>query len=201
MRFHNTATLVAPTACPAAPGAEALADLPAQTIVLIDGAPDAAARAGAILACLAQARGETVRIFSTEAAAAALSGVRVQIVALPAAPSHGEDYADAQRDGDARAALYERALVSAAHTSGHRVVIVAAPDAARAPLGVAAFTWRPLGARLTDVIALRVEASARPGIRFKLRRYEDIPSRGAAMRYDGVVEIGETPRAAELRGR
>jgi hypothetical protein len=51
-------------------------------------------------------------------------------------------------------------------------------------------------------VALRAEASAAPGMRVKLRPFEDIPAKGAALRYDGVIEIGpDVGATSNLRGR
>ncbi|MBL8548591.1 MAG: hypothetical protein JNJ73_01295 [Hyphomonadaceae bacterium] len=96
--------------------------------------------------------------------------------------------------GEARARRLEGALddVRARLSPERTILFVSSPDGARAPVGLSGETWRPLGARLPPQksISLRAEASAKPGVRVRLTPFEDLPAVGAALRYDGIVEVG-----------
>jgi len=201
--------LAGPTvACAQVDGAEALFTDQAETLILIDGlGAEAAAGAGA-LGCLAAARGGRVLLAAEEGMAGQLgpvarrlaaSGAQTMFAALgPAGIGGDRSPEDSRSEGEARAAAYAAALSTTATAGEHRIVALAAPDAARAPVGLTGFTWRPLGARLPDVetISLRAEASTQPGVRVKLRPFEDIPLQGAALRYDGIIEIGPATTGA-----
>lgn len=180
-------------------------------ILLIDGAPTEAAEAAARLACLAASDGSTVSLMGAGGAeplphAAAVlnaAGAAIRWSGLPETGAPISDPARQKAEGEARAASYAQA-VAAETNADRRIVVIAPPDGARALVGLAGHTWLPLGARLPagDTISLRAEASARPGLRLKLRPYEDIPARGAALRYDGLIEVGPDVSAPpRLRGR
>lgn len=197
--------------CAPIDGAEALFAGAEHRVILIDGLGDEAAAGAGALGCLAASRGGLVLLAAEESMAGRLQplarrlsadGARAQFAALgPGAPGGDQSPEDAQSAGEARAASYEAALATqstSAAPADHRIVALAAPDAARAPVGLSGFTWRPLGARLPDgeTISLRAELSLQPGVRVKLRPFEDIPLVGAALRYDGIVEIGPATDAA-----
>jgi len=198
-------------ACAPIEGAEALFAGAETSVILIDGLGDEAAAGAGALGCLAAAQGGLVLLAAEESMAGRLGplarqltadGGRARFTALgPGAPGGDRSPEDAQSEGEARAAGYEAALTAqspGAAPTDHRIVALAAPDASRTPVGLTGFTWRPLGARLPDAetISLRAEASTRPGVRVKLRPFEDIPLVGATLRYDGIVEIGPATDAA-----
>lgn len=197
----------APAACPGLTGAETL---PAETIVLIDGPAEIAARAAAALGCAAAAEGAQLVYLSAPAPAAALTAelrtlrqaeARVQTLQTPIAASP-DDHAAIQSAGEARAETIAAAIARTPRES-LRIAALDQPDASRAQVGVAGHTWRPPGARLPadETISLRAEASATPGMRIKLRPFEDVPLHGAAMRYDGLIEVGPDSSSQQLRGR
>jgi hypothetical protein len=187
--------------CQAVEGAGPLLDRPKGDLILLDGADAAADVASQAIGCLAAARGERVIWGATREAAARLvgpvralssRGAHVDIFHFLAAPA-GEERAAAE----ARNESFARSVATAQTLNADRVILVVdPPDAARAPVGLSGQTWRPLGARLpgAKTISLRAERSLRPGIRVRLIAYEDVPKRGAARRYDGIVEIGPAPQ-------
>ncbi len=194
--------------CPPIGGGEQLAG--ARGAILIDGTPAEAARAAGAIGCVAIAEGAAVQFFATPApgdplvplvAALNRAGGRANLRVLSAAAAEGEGVSAEQANSEARTESF------AAEITGFpnflRIVALAPPDASRAPVGLAGHTWTPLGARLPDseTMSLRAEASATPGIRLKLRTFEDVPLRGAAMRYDGLIEVGPDAPATQLRGR
>jgi hypothetical protein len=139
------------------------------------------------------------------------AGADVEVAALSAAAPAARQ-ADAGRTpreildrvrGEARNGRLAGAVGAARATLApeRMILVLAPPDGARAPVGLSGHTWRPLGARLSaqSSISLRAEASARPGLRVRLLPFQDVPERGAALRYDGVVEVGppveSSPRA------
>ncbi len=176
-------------ACESATGAEALLARAGEGLILIEGAE--APRAAEAIGCLAAADGE--RVIWSGAEASLLAGLASKYAAAGAAsaPLPPEDGAD---DPGARAAAQWAALAAMrrADESGRWIVLLESPDGARAPVGVAGATWRPLGALAPSagVVSLRAEASSAPGVRVRLFPFSDVPPRGAAMRYDGLIEVG-----------
>lgn len=168
-------------------------------LILIDGPPTEAAQAAFALGCAAAEAGAVPLFYAAPEAGDALTplvrrlgevgGVRL----LPRAATSSESLEAEREAGDARAEAYEAAL--GAPTESLRVIALGQPDGARDPVGITGYVWRPLGARLPTqgLLSLRAEASLRPGIRVKLRPFEDVPMRGAVMRYDGLIEIGPPP--------
>ena len=182
--------------CQAVEGVQSLLARPRGDMILLDG-DSAAGAASQAIGCWAAARGERVLWGATQAAAARLiepvrllgaRGAAVDIFRFEAAPA-----GDRKDAGDARNAAFARSVATAqARRADRLILVVDPPDAARAPVGLSGETWRPLGARLAprQTISLRAEHSMRPGIRIRLMSFEDVPVRGAALRYDGIVEVG-----------
>jgi hypothetical protein len=182
--------------CPAVEGVEPLLARPKGDLILLDGDRTADAASQAI-GCLAAARGEHVIWGATREAAARLvrpvralgsRGARVDIFHFDPAPQ-----GDEREAGEARNEAFARSVAIAQSLNPDRLILVVdPPDAARAPVGLSGHTWRPLGARLPSArtISLRAERSLKPGMRIRLVSFEDVPARGAALRYDGVVEVG-----------
>jgi hypothetical protein len=204
--------LAARLGCAPALGVDRLLAQPQSRIILLDSWPTdrAAAETGALtIACHAASRGERVMIGALPAAADALDrpvrallrrGARIDMFRFPPPPERAPAALPAEerdrRDGDARAAAAAAALRERAAAADRFIVIVAVPDAAAAPVGLAGHTWRPLGARLgaRAALSLRVESWRRPDMRISLTGFEDIPERGAALRYSGLVQVGAAPQ-------
>ncbi|MGE0828963.1 MAG: hypothetical protein AB7O04_06385 [Hyphomonadaceae bacterium] len=191
--------------CATVDGAEALLSQPSGGFIVVDG-DSSAAEASRAIGCLAAARGEHV-VWGAEAQAATTLAQPVENYAQAGAeaavfqfePPRTEPPArtpDEERDrilGEARGAAFAAAVDDARALAADRLILVVTPpDGARAPVGLSGHTWRPLGARLpaSQTISLRAERSARPGIRVRLMPFEDVPERGAALRYDGIIEVG-----------
>lgn len=205
-------SLAARLACPPALGVDRLLAQPQSRIILLDSWPTdaAAAQTSALtIACHAAGRGERVMIGAPPEAAEALDrpvrtllrrGARIDMFRLAAprepAPANLPVEERDRRDGDARVAAAAAALSERAEAADRFIVIVAMPDAAAAPVGLAGHTWRPLGARLgaRAAISLRAESWRRPDMRISLTGFEDIPERGAAARYSGLVQVGAAPQ-------
>ena len=189
--------------CPEAPGlAEALAR--GVDAIVLDGGEETPA-AVRWLACAVALNGRAVIVGATPQTApslaqpiAALSRpeAAVQIFQFepPPPPAHAARAEDRDRlNGDARNAAYAAAAQTARGESGAVLILaVDTPDGAAAPVGLSGHQWRPLGARLPEArtLRLRVETTTSPGYWLKLQPFEDVPVRGAAMKYDGVAQIG-----------
>ncbi|MBI1185729.1 MAG: hypothetical protein GC206_00035 [Alphaproteobacteria bacterium] len=211
--------------CPPALGVDRLLAQPQSRIVLLDSGPgDRAAAIGAALAiaCHAAGRGERVMIGALGDGAETLDGpvrgllrrgaqidmFRLQPPAAEAAARLSAEERD-RTNGDARADAAAEAISARADAADRFIIVVDAPDAAVAPVGLAGHTWRPLGARLgaREATALRAESWGRDGMRIMLTGFEDIPERGAALRYSGFVQVGPTSQqsppasAADARTR
>ncbi|MGE0045412.1 MAG: hypothetical protein AB7J28_04965 [Hyphomonadaceae bacterium] len=202
----NREPRVADLSCAPVTGAEALLERPAGGLIVIDGAD--APRAGAAIGCAAAQRGERVVIVAGDADATALVrpaqaltalGARVDVFRFDSAtmPEGFERRRAEERErayGEARNDALARSIANARRNGApdRMILIVSAPDAARAPVGLSGYTWRPLGARLPpqQTVALRAEASLRTGVRVSLLPFEDVPEEGAALQYDGLVEVG-----------
>ncbi|MBI1250259.1 MAG: hypothetical protein GC189_02160 [Alphaproteobacteria bacterium] len=174
--------------------------------VVIDGDQTAALAAQA-LACAAAASGSAVLVGAPQDLAAELAvpigematrGGALQVFHFDSATGGAtptgrrpEDIAKAQ--GDARGAAYAASAgVARGAAAGLLVLVAPAPEAATSPVGLSGHEWRPLGARLPAerTLNLRAEGSASPGMRIRLSPFEDVPLVGAAMKYDGVIQIG-----------
>lgn len=189
--------------CPPAPGlAEALAG--GVDSIVLDGGEETAA-AVRWLACAVALNGRAVIVGATPQAAPALmqplaalsrpeAAVQIFQFEPPPPPAQAARAEDRDRlNGEARNAAYAAAAQTARGDSGAVLILaVDAPDGAAAPVGLSGHQWRPLGARLpaARTLRLRVEATTSPGYWLKLQPFEDVPARGAAMRYDGVAQIG-----------
>ncbi len=186
--------------CAPVAGTETIA---ARRYILIDGGAEAADAAAAI-ACLAAEQRRVIVAAGPDFAgdlAARLNPIRarggaVQVFTLdtpPAAAASARSREERDRlSGEARNDAFARAAAEARDAADAIILVLAAPDGARDAVGLSGHTWRPLGARVpaNESYCLRAEASARPGLRVRLTPFEDVPTRGAAIRYDGLIEVG-----------
>lgn len=192
-------------ACAPALGIDELLSLPESAHILLDG-DSTVAQASQAIACTAAARGEHVAFAAAGDGAdrvaapvrqLAANGAAVDIFPLPTAAAdanlaHRTPEAGEQLQGEARNAAFAQQVSRHGAEADRVIVVVDTPDGSRGRVGLSGTTWRPLGARLPEgrVVSLRVEAVSRPGIRIQLIPFEDVPLRGAALRYDGTVEVG-----------
>lgn len=203
----NRQTALADLDCAPVTGAETLLSRPRGDLIVVDGDETANAAAQAI-GCAAAQRGERIvwvangenaanlvrPVQALSARGAAVDVFRFDPAAMPTGLERRPREERERALGDARNETFARS-VAAARANGapdRMILIVEPPDAARAPVGLSGHTWRPLGARLpqAQTVSLRAEASLRPGIRVRLMPFEDVPEHGAALRYDGIVEVG-----------
>lgn len=210
--------LAARLACGPALGVDRLLSQPQARIILLDSGPGdraAAERAALTIACHAAGRGERVMIGAPPEAAEALDGpvrallrrgARLDMFRLEppaeAAPAQVSAEERDRRSGEARAGAAQAAIRTRADAADRFIVILDTPDAAIAPVGLAGHTWRPLGALLgaRAAVTLRAETWRRSDVRISLTGFEDIPEKGAALRYNGLVQVGADAQQPQSAG-
>jgi len=200
--------LAARLGCPQMLGIDRLLARPQSRVILVDAfgeESEPAQTAALAIACHAAGRGERVMIGALPAGAESLDrpvrallrrGARIDLFRIdPPTMEAAARLAPEEREraeGDARNAAAAASLQQRSDAADRFIMIVEPPDAARAPVGLSGHTWRPLGARLPEngALALRAERTQRAGLRVRVMRFDDVPERGAAHRYDGFVEVG-----------
>lgn len=193
-----------PQAAACAPEGWAEAAARGARAIVIDGGGEALSAARA-LACAASAAGQAVILGAPADLAAALlagertlavPGARLIVFQFDAPAPHAAARHEEERQrlaGEARGDAFARSVATAeAAAPDLMILVVPAPEASSAPVGLSGHQWAPLGARLPAerTLHLRAEASARPGLRVRLQPFEDVPLRGAALKYDGLIEVG-----------
>lgn len=199
------ASLADRLACAPVEGVDLLLAQPESDHIVVDSLsdPDAARQASQAIACVAAARGESVAVGARAEAAAqiagplarrggAVDGFHLTEAETPAGLERRAAYERDRIAGEARNSAFAADIDAHGDSADRVILVVDSPDGARAPVGLSGHTWRPLGARLPEgrVVSLRAETTSRPGIRIVLMPFEDLPERGAALRYDGVIQVG-----------